>query len=120
MANEKTKTDKMQAYTEPKPIGDTRKFALSSPHDLTEDVDPEYAGEYELVHGTIRVPMRDEAGVLLPTSRVFKKGQRFELSAIDAHRMLQLKVVKRVDGKRPDSAEPLKSPLERALPTPAA
>lgn len=105
----------MDKNAPPRPLGSTKEHLVVSPHDLTEDVDPAYAGEYELIHGTIRVPTYDDKGELLPGGKTYRAGQRFELNAIDAHRMLQLQVVKRVDGKRPDTAERIKSPIERAI-----
>ena len=109
MANEKAEAKRTKDAA-PEIIGDEKKHLFVSPHDLTEDVDPAYAGEYELIHGCIRIPVSDGKGGFVQRGRVYRKGAKLRLSALDAHRMLQVGVVKRTDGLRPDRVE---KPVEK-------
>lgn len=93
----------------PELVGNEKHHVLSSPHDLTEDVDAAYAGEYMLTVGTLRIPQYDSKGELLPRGKVLignpKDGPRLKLNAVDAHRFLIAGTARRVDGKRPDRVE---------------
>ena len=104
MATEKAET-KRAADALPEIVGDEKAHLFVSPHDLTEDVDPAYAGEYELIHGCIRIPVADGKGGFVQRGKVYRKGAKVRLGALDAHRMLQVGVVKRIDGKHPNSVE---------------
>ena len=117
MSETAAKKDKTMATTEkaepktlaldaaPEVIGDGKQHLFVSPHDLTEDVDPNYAGDYELTHGTIRIPSYDGKGELLPRGKVYRAGAKLRLGAIDAYRFLLAKVVKRIDNKTPNEID---------------
>lgn len=68
--------------------------------ELPTDVDPDYAGVYEITHGAICIRRFDAQKNLV--SKFYRKGVRVHLSAIDGERLLALGTAKRVDGKRPD------------------
>jgi hypothetical protein len=89
----------------PQIVGDEKEHLFVSPHDLSEDVDPNYAGEYELIHGTVRLPVSDGKGGFIPRGKVVRAGAKLRLSALDAHRFLEAKVVKRIDGRTPDKVD---------------
>ena len=117
MSETAAKKDKTMATTEkaepktlaldaaPEVIGDGKQHLFVSPHDLTEDVDPRYAGDYELTHGTIRIAQHDAKGELLPRGKVYRTGAKLRLNALDGYRFLLAKVVKRIDGKTPDETD---------------
>lgn len=86
----------------PQIIGDEKEHLFVSPHDMTEDIDPAFAGEYELTHGNIRIPVADGKGGWLPRGKVYRAGAKLRLGAIDAYRFLESGVVKRIDGRTPD------------------
>jgi hypothetical protein len=104
-------------FAAPEAIGDTKSHRLASPHNLTVDVDPAYAGEYELTIGTFRIgdevlrgrqyrPETTKVNGQDVTKEVLAQdGAKLRLGAIDAFRMLSAGVVKRIDGKRPDRIE---------------
>ena len=133
MASEKAETKRaFDAF--PEVLGDEKENIYVSAHDLTTDVDPAYEGEYQLIHGCIRIPVSDGKGGFIVRGKVFRgpqyedvfdengkpvidkktgkqaqkqitQGAKLRLNALDAYRMLQVGVVKRIDGKRPDRIE---------------
>ena len=109
MATEKVeaKETKRAADVLPEILGNESDHVFVSPHDLTEDVDPNYAGDYELIHGCVRIPQSDGKGGFTQRGKTYRKGAKLRLGALDAHRFLQAGVVKRIDGKRPDRVEKL-------------
>ncbi len=102
-----------QLHAAPQAIGDAASHRLSSPHDLTENVDPAFAGDYELTVGTFRIADRIYRGrqykqvtEIVNGKEATKEvqasdGAKLRLGAIDAFRMLAAKVVRRIDGKQP-------------------
>ena len=105
MGTEKVETKRATLDAAPEILGDGKEHLFVSPHDLTEDVDPNYAGDYELTHGTIRIPSYDGKGELLPRGKVYRAGAKLRLGAIDAYRFLLAKVVKRIDNKTPNEID---------------
>lgn len=73
----------------PEPVGDAKAFLVRSSHDTTE-IDPAYAGLYELTHGNVRLG-----------TEFYGKGVKLNLGHLDGYRMLKAGVVKRADGKLP-------------------
>ena len=98
---------KAKLFADPELLGDSNAHLLASPHDLSDDINVDWAGDYELTHGQIRLPERDEKGDFKPRGRVYKTGARLRLGAIDAFRFMTAGVVKRIDGKKPNKIEPL-------------
>lgn len=105
MGTEKIESKRAQLDAAPEVIGDAKDHLFVSPHDLKEDVDEKYAGDYELTHGTIRIPQLDAKGELLPRGKVYRAGAKLRLGALDAYRFMIAKVVKRIDGKSPDETD---------------
>lgn len=89
-----TQEPKRSADTLPEIIGEARAHRLTDPHKLPEDVDPAWAGDYELTLGRVRLG-----------DAIYTEGAQMRLGAIDGHRFTALGVVKRIDGKRPDRVE---------------
>ncbi len=136
--NEKTETSAAptekthpELFAAPKPIGDQHAALLKSAHDLATDVDPAWAGDYELVIGTIRIGQGENAVVyrgpqyedyeevvqtrgsvqtIVKKQRKLTDGAKLRLGAIDAFRFMQAGTVRRIDGKKPDSLTPEPSP----------
>lgn len=91
----------------PQLISDDKEFLSVSPHDMTEDVDPAYAGDYQLTHGVVRIPVPDGNGGFVARGKVYRTGAKLRLGALDAYRFLASGVVKRIDGKMPNKVAAL-------------
>lgn len=98
MANDKTQPAvKAEAIVDAPPeiLGDPNEHRVEDPHKLPEDVDPAWAGEYELTLGRVRIG-----------TAIYTEGARMRLCAADGARFSALGVVKRTDGKRsPDDVK---------------
>ena len=91
----------------PQIISDDKEFLSVSPHDMNEDVDPAYAGDYVLTHGVVRIPVPDGNGGFVARGKVYRTGAKLRLGALDAYRFLESGVVRRIDGKMPNKVAAL-------------